>query len=290
MVEFKCPGHNQDHIPEEVLGEAGITFPEAYTDKNNIVALARVLKKYQDDVFAKVPFCVTVEAEAFGAYIKMGDAMHRPRPNGHRFSSIEELSGIQAPDISKGRIGEVLDAVGILAESGEKVILNIVGPFTIIYALINHTIFYRGLRKDPAQIKEIMAVIEKSVIQYGIEGVKRGASIISFEDAVGVPDDIGPTIYRDFSGPSNLRIINGIKEVGGRFLIHLCGRTSAALENTDMVHSYAIDTGKASTYGQALAGLLDELTEPIVVGHRCIAWGPMKMDQPCIWGIELIQK
>ncbi|UWG97361.1 hypothetical protein LPY66_00535 [Dehalobacter sp. DCM] len=287
MVEFKCPGHNQDHIPEEVLKEAGITLPNAYTDKNGIVALARVLKNYQNDVFAKVPFCVTVEAEAFGAHIKMGDALHRPRTNGRRFSSIGELSSIQRPDISKGRIGEVLDAVGIMAESGEKVILNIVGPFTIIHSLIDSTLFYNGVRKEPSKIKEILAVIEDSVIQYGIEGAKRGASIISYEDAVGVTDVTGPKMYKEFSCPSSRRIICGIKEAGGRFLIHLCGRTSAALENADMVHSYAIKASNAFTYGHALARLLDELTEPIIVGHKCIAWGPMKMDQPVIWGIKL---
>ncbi|ATW24395.1 uroporphyrinogen decarboxylase family protein [Candidatus Formimonas warabiya] len=287
MVEFKCPGHNQDPIPEEALKEAGVTFPNAYTDKNEIAALATVLKKYRDDVFTRVPFCVTVEAEAFGAQIKMGDAWHRPRPHGRRFSSIEDLSGIQTPDISEGRMGEVLDAVAILAESGEKVILNIVGPFTILYSLINFTFFYNGLRKNPAQVREIMAVIEKSVIQYGMEGVKRGASIISYEDAVGVPDVTGPEIYQDFSGPSSLRIINGIKEAGGTFLIHLCGRTSAALENTGMVRSYTIKAGKALTYDQALERLLDKLTQPIVVGHKCIAWGSMKMDQSLIWGIKL---
>ncbi|RNC28549.1 MAG: hypothetical protein AWM53_01383 [Candidatus Dichloromethanomonas elyunquensis] len=287
MVEFKCPGHNTEHIPEEVLKEASIIFPNAYTDKSGMVALARTQKEYRNEVFAKVPFCVTVEAEAFGADIKMGDAVHRPRPNGRRFSSLEELSGIQVPDISKGRMGEVLDAIGILAESGEKAILNIVGPFTIIHALINHANFFNGLRKDPSKIKEILAVIENCVIQYGIEGVKRGAAIISYEDAVGVQDIVGPAIYRDFSGPSSLRIINGIKEIGGKFLIHLCGRTSASLENADMARSYVIETGKASTYDQALEEVLAKSTGPIVVGHKCIAWGSMKMDQPYVWGIEL---
>jgi len=286
MVEYKCPRHNLDHIPEEVVKKAGITFPKAHTDKNSMATLARTLMKHRGDVLTKVPFCVTVEAEAFGAYIKMGDTLTSPRPEGHCFSSIEQLSGLQTFDIFKGRIGEVLEAVEILAKSGEKVVLNVAGPFTIIYSLIDPLLFFNGLRKYPSQIQEILGVIEKSVIQYSAEGIKRGASIISYEDVVGVSDIMGPEIYRDFSGPSRLRIINGIKEAERVFLIHLCGRTSAALEKAEMVKSYAIEAGEFPTYGQALLGVLGKLTVPIVIGHRCITLSPLKMSQPVLWEIK----
>lgn len=289
MVEFKCPGRYTAHVPAQILADAGIAFPEAYTEKNGMAGFAGLTRKYLKDEFAKVPFCVSVEAEAFGAPVKIGDAVHRPRPIGGRFSSIEELAGIQPPDITKGRMGQVLDAVGVLAESGEKVILNITGPFTIIYFLVNSSTFFQGLKKNPAQIKEILTVIEKTVIEYGVEGIKKGASIISYEDSVGVPDVVGPESYKELSAPSNLRVINGIKAAGGRFLIHLCGRTSAAMENAGMVSSNMIETGKNLTYSQALANLLGTLTGPAVIGHKCMEWSFMAMEQPVIWRIETAQ-
>lgn len=286
-MEYKCPKHNLEHIPDEVVKKTGITVAKAHTDKNSMATLARVLMKYRGDVLAKVPFCVTVEAEAFGANIKLGDTLTSPRTDGHCFSSIEQLSGLQTFDIFKGRIGEVLGAVEILAKSGGKVVLNVAGPFTIIYSLIDPLLFFNGLRKYPSKIKAILDVFEKSIIRYSAEGIKRGASIISYEDVVGVSDIMGPKIYQDFSGPSSLRIINGIKEEAeGTFLLHLCGQTSAALEKAAMVKSHALEVGEFPTYGQALLGVLDKLTVPIVIGHRCITLSPLKMSQPVLWEIK----
>lgn len=66
-MSFKCTGDNLEQIPEEVVRETGMTFPKAHTDKNNIATLAVALMKHRGDLIARVPFCVTVEAEAMGA-------------------------------------------------------------------------------------------------------------------------------------------------------------------------------------------------------------------------------
>jgi len=286
MLEYKCPTHEMDHISKSVAKKSGITFPKAHTDKNSMATLARVLMKQRGDVLTKVPFCVTVEADAFGACIKMGSTLTSPRPEGHCFSSIEQMSGLQTFDIFKGRIGEVLEAVEILAKSGEKVVLNVAGPFTIINSLIDPLLFYNGMRKYPSQIREILGVIEKSIIKYSADGIRRGASIISYEDVVGVSDIIGPEIYKNFSAPSSLNIINGIKKADGVFIIHLCGQTSAALEKAGMIKSYSIEATEYPTYGQALLGILDKATGPIVIGRRCITLSPLKMSQPFLWEMK----
>jgi len=252
-----------------------------------MAALAVALRKHREDVIARVPFCVTVEAEALGAHIKLGNALAGPRVENYVFSSIEEMSSLRRLDLTQGRIKEVLDAVEILAGAGEKVALSVEGPFTIISSLIDPMNFYKGLRKDPQRLREILAVIEDGIIGYGLEGIKRGASIISYGDPVGAMDIVGPKVYRDFSGPSSLRVINGLKAARGKALIHLCGKTSTALEKLELARSYSIDAGDASTYGQALVLLLDKLSEPLAVGHKCIKWSSMKLSQPVIWGIHL---
>lgn len=288
-MDFICAGDDLEQIPEEVHSKTGITFPEAHTDKNGMAALAGALRKYQGDVIVRVPFCVTVEAEAYGAHIKLGDALNGPRVESYRFTSIEEMSNLQSLELNEGRIREVLDAVEILVEAGEKVALNVAGPFTILSSLIDPMNFYKGLRKDPLRIQEILAVVEEGIIRYSLEGIKRGASIISYGDPVGAIGIIGPKVYREYSGPSSWRIIKGIKEAGGKVLLHLCGKTSTALVKIEMARSYPLEADEASTYGQALLGLLDETTEPIVIGHRCIKGSLKRMVQSVLWGIELIK-
>lgn len=287
-MDFICTGDDLEQIPEEVIRKTGITLPGAHSDKNSMATLASELRKYRGDVIVRVPFCVTVEAEAYGAHIKLGDALNGPRVESYRFTSIEEMSNLQSLVLDEGRIKEVLDAVGILAEAGGKVALSVEGPFTILSSLIDPMIFYRGLRKEPQRILEILAIVEEGIIRYSLEGIKRGASIISYGDPVGAVGIIGPKVYRDYSGPSSWRIIKGIKEAGGKVLLHLCGKTSTALEKTKLARSYPIEIDGTTTYGQGLLGQLDKATEPLVIGHRCIKGSLNRMVNPILWGIELV--
>ncbi len=288
-MDFKCTGDDLEQIPDEVVSKTGVSLPGAHSDKNSMATLARELRKHRGDVIVRVPFCVTVEAEAYGAHIKLGDVLNGPRVESYRFTSIEEMSNLQSLELNEGRISEVLDAVGILAEAGEKVALSVEGPFTILASLIDPMNFYKGLRKDPQQIQEILAVVEEGIIRYSLEGIKRGASIISYADPVGAIGIIGPKVYREYSGPSSGRITKGIREGGGKVLIHLCGKTSTALEKIEMARSYPIATEGAMTYGQGLLGQLDKATGPIMIGHRCIKRSLDRMANPILWRIELIK-
>lgn len=289
-MDFICTGDDLEQIPEKVARETGIVFPEAHTNKSSMATVASALKTYRGDVIVRVPFCVTVEAEAYGANIKFGDALNGPRVESYKFTSIEEMSDLQELKLEEGRIREVLDAVEILSGSREKVVLSVEGPFTILSSLIDPMNFYKGMRKDPQRIQDILKVIEEGVIRYSLEGINRGAAIISYGDPVGAIGIVGPKVYQEYSGPSSLRIIKGIKESGAKMLLHLCGKTSTALEKLDMVSSYPIQTEEALTYGQALIGELEKTTEPILVGHRCIKGSLNRMSQPVIWGFKLVEK
>ncbi|KJR45396.1 Methylcobalamin methyltransferase MMP0834 [Desulfosporosinus sp. I2] len=119
-MDFICAGDDLEQIPEEVHSKTGITLPGAYADKNSMATLARELRKHRGDVIARIPFCVTVEAEAYGAHIKLGDVLNGPRVESYRFTSIEEMSNLQSLELNESRIREVLDAVEILVETGEK--------------------------------------------------------------------------------------------------------------------------------------------------------------------------
>jgi uroporphyrinogen-III decarboxylase len=197
------------------------------------------------------------------------------------------MSEMQCPDISGGRIGAVLDAVGILAEAGEKVALNVEGPFTIISSLIDPMLFYKDLRRDPSRVREILTAIENGIVRYSLEGIRMGAAIISYADPVGSMEIVGPKIYRDFSGPSSRNIVGRIRDEAARALIHLCGKTSTGLEKIGIARSYPVPAEDASSYGQAMSDLTERLARPAVIGHQCIKWSPRMLSQPVLWGIEL---
>lgn len=269
-IDFKCIGDNLEEIPDNIEAETGLSFPEVHTKSEYMATISKLLKEHKKDMVCRLPFCNTVEAEAFGASIKLGDSKTGPRVKEYKFSSIQELEKIDKICLAKGRIKEVLDAVEMLSKQDEIVVLNIEGPFTIISSLIDSTKFYKAIRKEKDIVDKVVKVIEESIIEYAVEAVKRGVKIISYGDPVGSLDLVGPKVFKDVSSKSTLRILNELQGKIEGVLIHVCGKTSSALENLDMCSSERIEYDKELTYGEGMLGVLEKNKSCKIIGHACI--------------------
>ncbi|MBL4934397.1 methylcobamide--CoM methyltransferase [Clostridium sp. YIM B02515] len=288
QINFKCTLDKFEEIPESVANQTGITFPEAHTKVDKISILAKTLKNHHKDSISRVPFCLTVEAEALGADIKLGDEKIGPRVGEYAYKSIEDLKNIKPIDFSTGRISEVLKAVEKLSSEGEEVALNIQGPFTIMSSLIDPVLFYKAVRKDRAAVEAFMEVICKSTVQYAEEGLKRGAKIISYGDSAGNIDILGPKMYKDFSGRYSYEVLKQIESKLGKAFVHICGVTSTSLNKSGFIKSTPIGIDKDMTYGDALK-LITELRKDVkLIGYNCLKRTTLKMKKPVVWKIELI--
>lgn len=286
-LSFKCVGDNLEEIPVTIKESTGLKFPEVHTRAEYMVMLSQELKKYKKDRLCRVPFCNTLEAEAMGANIKLGDYKIGPRVKEYAFKSMEELKYIKEIDLDKGRIKEVLKAVETLSSEGEIVALNLEGPFTIISSLIDPMVFYRAIRKNTEIVYEVIKVIEDNIIKYALEGIKRGAKIISYGDPVGTMDMVGPQIYKDLSGKSTYEILKNLEEHLDGALIHLCGKTSTDLENAGLIKSEPRKYDEELTYGQAIENLLKENKTVKIIGHNCIKRTPLNLKETVLWNIYL---
>jgi uroporphyrinogen-III decarboxylase len=286
-VKFKCISDNLEEIPEEVTKIAGTTLPEAHMKGELMAALSKALKEYHKDNISMVPFCMTVEAEALGADIKMGNEKIGPRVGKYAFESIEELKDLKEIDLTKKRISEVLKSVEILNKQGETVALSVQGPFTIMSTLIDPRIFYRAIRKDKASVETFMTVIQDGIVKYIEEGVKRGAKIISFGDSTGTLDIVGPKVYKEFSGRYTYNVLKRVEDKLGNAILHLCGITSVALDKAEFIKSIPIEVEENITYGQAINKIIQERKDVNIIGHYCLKKTPIKMKKPVIWKIEL---
>lgn len=269
-IDFKCVGDNLEEIPESIEIETGLKFPEVHTKGEYMATISKALREYRKDMVCRLPFCNTVEAEAFGASIKLGDSKTGPRVKNYRFNSIEEIEAITAIDLNKGRIKEVLDAADTLSKKGEIVTLNIEGPFTIISSLIDSTTFYKAIRKNRDIVDKVIEIIEESIMEYALEAVKRGVKIISYGDPVGALDLVGPKVFKDISSKSTLRILKGLEEKIDGVLIHVCGKASSALENLEMCSSERIEYDNNLTYAEGMLSVLKERKDCKIIGHACI--------------------
>lgn len=286
-IEFKCEGENLEQIPESIVEKTGITFPEAHKDKEQMAMLAKEIRAYRNDTVARVPFCVTVEAEALGGDIQLGDAKVGPRVRGYRFESVEEMQHMSEMDLENGRIREVLECVQLLSSQGEVVALNVEGPFTIISSLIDPMNFYKGIRKNKDAVNKIISVVEDSIVKYIIEGLKRGASIISYGDPVGGMDIVGPKMYEEVSGKSSYNILKRVEQHLKDAVVHICGKTSTAFVKLGLAETIPVEFPEDMKYGEAINTAIKERKDIKYIGHRCIKKSPLMLGNKVLWSIKL---
>ncbi len=286
-VDFKCKVKSSEDIPITIITSTGISFYQAHTDRNAMAVISQEIKTDKGDCICRVPFCVTVEAEAFGANINISNTGTGPRFESYKFSTIEELAEIKAMDLHSGRINEVLHSVKILNNNGNVVVLNVEGPFTILGLLIDSMIIFKGINKHRKLIEKALQVIEDSLVNYIIAGIEKGAKIISYADPTGALELVGPKLYKEISGRISYNILKRVEEHLEGVVMHLCGKTSIALVKTELCNSKSVEVPSGLTYGEAMCEVITD-NQIKFIGHNCMTNTPIQMHNAIIWKMELV--
>lgn len=281
-----CVRDDSESIPLFLVKELGITCRSAHTDASTIARLAIRRMEQGNDVVCRVPFCVTVEAEAFGAVVKIPADESGPRCDGYRFSGIEELRHLAPMELDRGRITEVLNSINLLHNQGYTVALNVEGPFTVLGLLIDSATLFRGIITHRPIIEQALSTLEESLVRYIRQGIHHGASIISYADPAGTLEVFGPKLYREIVGLSSHRLLQQLERTDEVALIHLCGQTSRSLEKAGLCTVHAVEVPEGSTYGHNLRSLV-HANKPILIGHNCMKSTPLVLNRPIIWQIKL---
>lgn len=103
-----CPGGMMNMITADLMDRKGISWPEAHQKAEMMADLA--LANYENSCFENVgvPFCMTVEAEAMGAQVTMGNKVNEPHVSGYAVHSVSEWKRISPINVNKGRVKVVL--------------------------------------------------------------------------------------------------------------------------------------------------------------------------------------
>ncbi|MGE4561208.1 MAG: uroporphyrinogen decarboxylase family protein [Desulfobulbus sp.] len=283
---YACSRDDAESIPPELIEELGLSFYAAHTEASAMARVAIRRMQLAGDVVCRVPFCVTVEAEALGARIKVPDDEGGPRCSEYRFQRMEELSGLQPMDLTRGRIATVLDSLPLLHGQGGVATLNVEGPFTILSFLIDSATLFRGLISHRPILEQALALIEASLVRYIREGIRRGAGIISYADPTGALEIFGPKLYREVVGASTYRILRELEKDSDRALIHLCGQKSRSLEKVGLCTAQSVPAPAGMTYGDSLCHFVQAKT-PAFLGHNCMKSSNLALNRPTLWQIRL---
>ena len=103
-----------------------------------------------------LPFCHTVEAEAMGGIVNMGDGNLGPRAKEYCCTSAAELLELRKLIVQKGRIFmRCLKRVRDFGNRERACGIDDLGPFTIFNVLIDPKYVFKAMRKQPELMRDI---------------------------------------------------------------------------------------------------------------------------------------
>ncbi|MBU3142654.1 methylcobamide:CoM methyltransferase MtbA [Clostridium sp. CF012] len=238
-----CPGGMMNMITEELMDITGVKWPEAHSDAGMMADLS--LGVYENGGFENfgVPFCMTVEAEAMGAYVYMGTKINEPRVTKYPINNAFEWGKLTDIDVNVGRAKVVLDAIKILKAKNPQVpiVANLTGPVSLASSLMEPMVYYKELRKSPKEAHKLMKFVCENLIIFGKAQLEAGADILTISDPSGTGEILGPKMFREFALPYLNAIIDALKEdCAGGTIIHICGRLKGIYSELKELHSNVI--------------------------------------------------
>ena len=224
-----CFGANST-VTYEQMEKVKAFWPEAHEKAEPMAKQA--LAAYQLLGFdgVRVPFCQTFEAQALGCTLKPGGTERIPGIEHPPPYKLDDKPAFPSDFLSRGRIPELIKAVGILKkEVGDEavVVAGIIGPFTIAGSLIDTVPLLKATMKAPDKIHPFLEVGTQAAIALGKALIDAGADIISCEDMTASPDLIPPRTYRDIEADYQRRVFDSLPVPK---ILHICGNVDAIIE------------------------------------------------------------
>jgi MtaA/CmuA family methyltransferase len=227
-----CPGGMMSMVYREAGEDNNPVWSQAHTDANTMARIAGELAQATGFENVGVPFCVTVEAEALGGRVDLGDARVEPRIVDYILDSPAALGRLRTDGAaSRGRMPVVLEAISILkqARQGLPIIGNLTGPVSLATSLMDPNLFLRSMVKDRPFVRELLARLTEFIATFGEAQVKAGADVVSIGDPTASGEILGPDFFGEYVATSLQTIIGRIKKQGGRTILHICGDISSIL-------------------------------------------------------------
>jgi len=220
------PGGLINVINRSVIDRLGIPLPAAHYSGMMMAELAAAAFDLIGFDNVGLPLCLTVEAEALGAKVDMGDTTVLPRIVAFPDVSIEEIIDNALPALlNHGRLPQVLRAVELVHNMKPQapVMVNLAGPATLTASLIRPSDMIQLAKKDPGFLNRLLEGIISFLCAYAEALVENGADIIMInEPAARSGSYMGFDLFHNVV--PYLNELSRYAHLGGaKLLLHVCG-------------------------------------------------------------------
>lgn len=268
-------GETVDKVPVLSVTQTGITelmdlvgaeWPQAHTDARKMADLAVAAHEIAGLEAVRLPYCLTVLAEAMGCSVNMGTKNRQPSVTEHPYERPETLDSITIPDlVTAGRIPTVLEAVRIARTKigpDVPIIAGMEGPVTLASDMVGVRSFMKWSIKKPEALQKVLAAATDAAIRYADLLADAGADVICIADPVCSPDLMSPQDFRDKLMGSIVRFADNVSVP---VILHVCGNVTAIIKDMADCHCKGLSIEEKV---QDLAGAKKEIAgKAVIIGN-----------------------
>jgi len=268
IADFECTYENAIGIGKDITGGLGLSFPDAYQKAELMVKLAKAGREYNKGVFCELPFCHTLEADAMGAVINMGDETSVPRAGEYLYKKMEEMTALPEIDFSKGRMAATLRACRMLRDEGEHVAIEITGPFAFMNVFMDVKNIFKALRKEKEAFYDVCGHLGRQLIRFIDEAQANGVEVISYADGAGGVNILGQDMAAEIAEKFTYGFVKeAVAHIGNNTLLLLCPKTTFALTGTGLAQFRDVPLSAPMRYGEACLEMIGKVK---LGGQMCL--------------------
>ncbi|MCT8977697.1 MtaA/CmuA family methyltransferase [Clostridium sp. CX1] len=234
-----CPGGMMNMVTTELIEEVGVEFQKAHLNAEMMADLATAV--YEKGCFENygVPFCMTIEAENFGAKVDMGTNIYEPHVVEYAINSVKEWKEISEISYEEGRAKVVIDAIKLLKLKGSDVpiIGNLTGPISTASSIMEPSTFYKELKKSNKEAHEFLNFVTEQLILFATKQIEAGADIIAISDPSGTGEILGPKLFEEFAVKYLNKIVDSIQNKNVGTIVHICGQMKKVYPEVNKIKS-----------------------------------------------------
>ncbi len=218
-------------VTVDQMDAMGASWPAAHTDARQMATLGAAGTKVFGFENARIPFCLTVEAEAFGCTVDLGKVDRTPMVKSHMYEA-EDTPVLPTDFTTKGRVKTVLEATKILKqEIGNEypIVVGTTGPLTIAGHLVGTENLLLMMITDPDAVHKFIKVAAEMEKEYLKALVAAGADVIAMSDPSASTDMLSGEMFDEFALPYTKTAWEGAE--GAKKILHICGDTTILLDH-----------------------------------------------------------
>lgn len=257
----------------ELMDKVNAQWPEAHTDSQKMSDLAISAHEIAGLEAVRLPYCLTVLAEAMGCEVNIGTKNRQPSVIAHPYDKPEKLDNVIIPDLTKtGRIPVVLEAIKITRNKigpDVPIIAGMEGPVTLASDMVSVKSFMKWSIKKPDALEKALEYATKAAIEYANLMVDAGADIICIADPVSSPDLMSPQDFHDKLMKSITTFADAVK---APVILHVCGNVSSIIEYMSNCHCKGLsieekvsDISSAKRHTNGKSVIIGNVSSPFVL-------------------------